>query len=87
MQLRTPPSCFNKMCLSLQVIYEETSGIQSVSLGRNASHPLLKVDPLKATFPLLLSFNFAVSTPLAPDNNDTEESSPAPEADIENVPA
>jgi hypothetical protein len=73
--------------MSLQVIYEETSGIQSVSLGRNASHPLLKVDPVRATFPLLLSFNFAVSTPLAPDTNDVEDARPATEADIENVPA
>jgi hypothetical protein len=41
-------------------VYEETSGIQTVGLGRNSSHPLLRIDPSRATFPLLLSFNFAV---------------------------
>jgi len=76
----------------LQVIYEETSGIQSVSLGRNACHPLLKVDPTRATFPLLLSFNFAVSTPMAQDDSsaDVDSGSPLqqqPEPDVENVPA
>ena len=48
-----------------QVIYKETSGIQSVSLNRNTVHELLKIDSLLATFPLLLSFNFAVTTPMA----------------------
>ena len=48
-----------------QVIYRATSDIQSVSLTRNTSHQMLRIDTNKATFPLLLSFNFAISTPLS----------------------
>ena len=51
--------------IRLQVTYRATSDIQSVSLNRNTSHQMLRIDTDKATFPLLLSFNFAVSTPLS----------------------
>lgn len=47
-----------------QAIYEASSGIKSVTLSRNANHEMLKIDKTKATFPLLLSFNFAVTTPM-----------------------
>ena len=50
-----------------QVIYEATSGTQSVTLNRNATHEMLKIDKTKATFPLILSFNFAVTSPLTED--------------------
>ena len=53
-----------------QVIYHATSEIQSVSLSKNTSHQMLKIDTNKATFPLLLSFNFAVSTPIALKDDD-----------------
>ena len=43
-----------------QVSYEVNSGVQSISLGRNASHEMLKIDKTKATFPLILSFNFGM---------------------------
>merc|ERR1719219_1433157 len=36
-----------------QVSYEVNSGVQSISLGRNASHEMLKIDKTKATFPLI----------------------------------
>ena len=45
-----------------QVSYEVNSGVQSISLGRNASHEMLKIDKTKATFPLILSFNFGMHT-------------------------
>ena len=45
-----------------QVSYEVNSGVQSISLGRNASHEMLKIDKTKATFPLILSFNFGKYT-------------------------
>lgn len=70
-----------------QIIYKETSGIQTVSLGRNASQPLLRVDPSKATFPLLLSFNFAVTTPLANENGDEPVGGDHADVNVENVPA
>ena len=47
-----------------QVSYEVNSGVQSISLGRNASHEMLKIDKTKATFPLILSFNFVVTVSL-----------------------
>ena len=57
-----------------QPVYQATSGIKSVTLNKNQSHEMLKVDKRKAAFPLLLSFNFAVTTPLAmKDTSDDED--------------
>jgi len=56
-----------------QVTYQATSDIQSVSLNRNTSHQMLRIDLNKATFPLLLSFNFSVSTPLSIKDDDIED--------------
>ena len=40
------------------------------TLGKNESVTMLDLDPTLAVFPLLLSFNFCVTTPLAlPENN------------------
>jgi len=47
-----------------QTIYKETSGIKQASLGKNESCLMLEMDPVMTVFPLLLSFNFCVSTPL-----------------------
>jgi len=47
-----------------QTIYKETSGIKQASLGKNDSSLMLEMDPVMTVFPLLLSFNFCVSTPL-----------------------
>ena len=72
-----------------QVVYEATSGIKNVSLGRNGKADLLKIDPKKAKFPLLLSFNFAVTTPLSQDDlqdyDDNEDDHVNEE--VEDVPA
>ncbi len=61
------------MCLFVQVTYFETTGVKSASLGRNGVEPLLKLRPEEATFPLLLSFNFMVSTPVSEDDREEEE--------------
>ena len=55
-----------------QVVYSETSNIQMITLGRNLSHEVLKIDTEKAKFPLLLSFNFVVNTPLAPSRHELD---------------
>ena len=47
-----------------QTVYRETSGIKQASLGRNGSCLMLEMDPNLTNFPLLLSFNFCLSTPL-----------------------
>ena len=47
-----------------QVVYQANSSIKSLTLSRNQTHEILQIDKKKATFPLLLSFNFAVNTPL-----------------------
>ena len=47
-----------------QITYKANSGIKSASLGRNQTHEILTLERKKAVFPLLLSFNFAVTTPL-----------------------
>ena len=47
-----------------QPIYRETSGIKQASLGKNEMVTMLELDPVMTVFPLLLSFNFCVSTPL-----------------------
>ena len=46
------------------MIYKASSGVQSIAMGRNLTHEVLKIDTEKAKFPLLLSFNFVVNTPL-----------------------
>ena len=51
-----------------QTIYKETSGIKQASLGKNESCVMLELDPVKTVFPLLLSFNFCVSTSLISSN-------------------
>jgi len=51
-----------------QTIYKETSGIKQASLGKNDSCVMLEMDPVMTVFPLLLSFNFCVSTPLISPN-------------------
>ena len=45
-------------------VYSETSGLKQASLGRNSSCLMLEMDPTMTVFPLLLSFNFSLSTPL-----------------------
>lgn len=47
-----------------QPVYRECSGIKQASLGKNESVIMLELDPIMTIFPLLLSFNFCVSTPL-----------------------
>ena len=47
-----------------QTVYRETSGIKQASLGRNGQVLMLELDPTMTVFPLLLSFNFCLSTPL-----------------------
>lgn len=72
-----------------QVVYKVSSGIQSVALGRNASHPLLKVDMSKATFPLLLSFNFASSSTVSiggPASGDDDGGNDLVELDRQQIP-
>ncbi len=56
-----------------QVTYFESTEMRTVSLGRNASEVVLKLKPEEAKFPLLLSFNFMVTTPLAEDDEEGEE--------------
>ena len=41
-----------------------STGIKQASLGKNESCLMLEMDPVMTVFPLLLSFNFCVSTPL-----------------------
>ena len=66
-----------------QVSYEVNSGVQSISLGRNASHEMLKIDKTKATFPLILSFNFVVSEKCDLMHDDEEDEPNAQQ--VENV--
>ena len=57
-----------------QTIYSKVSEIKHVVLGKNTVHPVLRLDPDKCNFPLLLSFNFVVSNPvLLKDPDETEE--------------
>jgi len=56
-----------------QPIYRETSGIKQASLGKNEMVTMLELDPVMTVFPLLLSFNFCVSTPLITPQMETEE--------------
>jgi len=65
-----------------QVVYRATSGVQSVSMGRNSSHEVLKIDTSKAKFPLLLSFNFVVNTPLSEEFTDEEDEEAEAEAAV-----
>jgi len=55
-----------------QVTYKATSDVKSISMGRNFTHEVLKIDTDKAKFPLLLSFNFVVNTPLSPEEEQGE---------------
>ena len=41
----------------------ESSGLKFALLGKNSSEIVLKLDPDRAKFPLLLSFNFMVTKP------------------------
>ena len=45
-------------------VYISFAGIKQASLGKNDSCLMLEMDPVMTVFPLLLSFNFCVSTPL-----------------------
>ena len=71
--------------------FQASSGIRSVTLNRNSSHEMLKIDKKKANFPLILSFNFAVTSPLTEDlfEDDAEENQEAIAANdvaqVENV--
>jgi len=47
-----------------QRIYEECSGVKQVTLSLNESVEILTLDPVLTLFPLSLSFNFCLSTPL-----------------------
>ena len=63
-----------------QSVYKETSGIQKASLGKNECVTMLELDPISTSFPLLLSFNFCVSTPLiSPGLQDTDQQDQEPE--------
>ena len=59
--------------------FQASSGIRSVTLNRNSSHEMLKIDKTKANFPLILSFNFAVTSPLTEElfDDDTDENQEA----------
>ncbi len=73
-----------------QVAYEANSGVKSVTLGKNGKTNLLKIDTSKAAFPLLLSFSFAVTTPLQDQDDlddEDEEEVPHVEQEVEDVPA
>jgi len=56
-----------------QPVYRETSGIKETKLGKNESVTMLELDPISTTFPLLLSFNFCVSTPLISPVNGADQ--------------
>lgn len=56
-----------------QVAYQAETGVKSLTLLKNHTHEILSIDKTKATFPLLLSFNFAVTTPLNVRKEDTED--------------
>lgn len=56
-----------------QTTYMARTGLHSASLNKNGHHMLLKLDKEKATFPLLLSFNFLVTTPTAATSDGGEE--------------
>ena len=58
------------------VVYKETSGIKQASLGKNESCVMLELDPVMTVFPLLLSFNFCVSTPLISGNLRDQDGDP-----------
>ena len=65
--------------------YQTSSGLQHCSLGKNASQTLLRLDSSKVTYPLLLSFNFAVAKPLprtgpVDDEDNDEEGGDEPAA-------
>jgi BTB/POZ domain-containing protein 13 len=47
-----------------QRIYEETSKIKQTNLALNQTVELLLLDPVQTVFPLSLSFNFCLETPL-----------------------
>lgn len=47
-----------------QPIYQEGTGITEVTLSDNEVVTVLELDPVQAVFPLSLSFNFCVVTPL-----------------------
>ena len=50
------------------------SGIKQASLGKNDSCLMLELDQVMTVFPLLLSFNFCVSTPLiSPQMRDDDQ--------------
>jgi len=60
-----------------QPVYRECSGIKQASLGKNEMVTMLDLDPVVTVFPLLLSFNFCVSTPLiTPQIGDVVEEHP-----------
>ena len=66
-------------------IGEYLCGIKAVTLNKNQTHEMLKVDKRKATFPLLLSFNFAVTTPLNGETDSLDSSDNEEEEQIENI--
>jgi len=56
-----------------QRIYEESSGLKHISLALNESVDVLLLDPVQVVFPLSLSFNFCLSTPLMSPREDANE--------------
>ena len=52
------------------------TGIKQASLGKNDTCLMLEMDPVMTTFPLLLSFNFCVSTPLITNMIEDGEAEP-----------
>ena len=63
-------------------------------MGRNAVHEILKIDTQKVKFPLLMSFNFVVNTPITSSDQeashfeeDTEHTGDQGQNNVVDVPA
>jgi len=69
-----------------QPVYRESSGIKQASLGKNDMVTMLELDPVMTVFPLLLSFNFCVSTPLITPQMDSMDQENNIGADNEQEP-
>ena len=69
-----------------QPVYRESSGIKQASLGKNDMVTMLELDPVMTVFPLLLSFNFCVSTPLITPQMDSMDQENNVGADNEQEP-
>ena len=68
------------------MIYFESTGVKTAILGRNASEVLLRLNPDRAKFPLLLSFNFMVTEAMG-EGEDQEGEDDQAEEEVEEVQA